>query len=166
MLGAMDVLWAAWRNEYITGEAPTTDGCLFCHLPGEDDAEALIVERGDSAYTVLNLYPYSPGHLVVTPYRHVANIAGLTPDEAADSWRLLARAEQALTAAMSPGGFNMGINLGQVAGAGIPEHIHIHLVPRWSGDTNFMSATARTRVLPEDLTLTREKLLEALSDRR
>lgn len=162
----MDVLWAAWRNEYVVGGAPAGEGCLFCRLAGEDDTDALIVERGDTAYSVLNLYPYTPGHLVVSPFRHVANIADLTSEEVADSWRLLARAETALNAAMAPGGFNMGINLGKAGGAGVPTHIHIHLVPRWSGDTNFMAATARTRVLPEDLTLTREKLLAALSDTR
>lgn len=159
----LDQLWAGWRASYVKTvddhpEAP----CLFCRLPDEADQAAAILERAEHAYSVLNRFPYTTGHLMVTPYRHVSDIAGLRAEERAEIWDLLIRSEHALTEAMRPTGFNMGANLGRVAGAGIPGHVHFHLVPRWSGDTNFMTATGGTRVLPESLEDTWMNLRAAL----
>ena len=159
----VDLLWAGWRGEYVRSvDERNREGCLFCRLPGQSDEEALILERGGLAYSVLNRYPYNNGHLMVTQYRHVDDPGGLTADEIAEVWRLLLRGKEACSAAMSPDGFNIGINLGRVAGAGIPDHCHVHLVPRWSGDTNFMTTLGATRVVPEDLTDTSTNLRAAL----
>ncbi len=159
----VEILWAGWRGEYVRSvDERNRQGCLFCCLPGEADEEALILERGELAYSVLNLFPYSNGHLMVTQYRHVADLSDLTADEAADIWRLLRRGKDACVAAMSPDGFNIGANLARVAGAGIPDHFHLHLVPRWNGDTNFMTTISATRVVPEDLADTFANLRAAL----
>jgi len=148
----VDILWAGWRGEYVrSADERNQQGCLFCRLPGEADEEALILERGEFAYSVLNRFPYSNGHLMVTQYRHVDDPGDLTADEIVEVWRLLGRGKDACMDAMSPDGFNLGANLGRVAGAGIPDHFHVHLVPRWSGDTSFMTTLGGTRVLPEDL---------------
>lgn len=158
----MDVLWAGWRSEYVKGAGREPGECLFCRLPDHDDDDALILERAGHAYSVLNLFPYTTGHLMVAPFRHVPAIAALSADEVADAWRLLARAERACRTALEADGFNVGINLGRVAGAGVPGHLHLHLVPRWEGDTNFMTTTAEARVVPEDLPSTLERLRDAL----
>lgn len=160
----MEHLWAGWRSRYVrSADEWNREGCLFCRLPGEDDRTALILERGVLGYSVLNRFPYTTGHLMVTQYRHVAEPADLTPEEAADLWRLLVRGRQACGAAMSPEGFNLGANLGRIAGAGVPDHLHFHLVPRWAGDTSFMTTVGEARVLPEDLAGTWESLRRALA---
>ena len=151
----LDILWAGWRSQYVQGlgqeEAEEAEGCIFCRLPGQDDEEGLIIRRGDHAFAVLNRYPYASGHLMVGPYRHVAGPGDLDDDERSEMWSLLALGEEASRRAFSPDGFNIGANLGRVAGAGVPGHLHLHLVPRWAGDTNFMSVVGGTRVIPEDL---------------
>ena len=161
----MDHLWAGWRSTYIkeAGE-PDPDGCLFCRLPDHEDADALVIARGESVFTVLNRYPYTTGHVMVAPFRHIARPGDLTTAEQSELWEFLATAQQAIQTAMSPDGFNLGANLGRVAGAGVPGHLHLHLVPRWNGDTNFMTAVGGTRVLPEDLADTWENLRAALKD--
>ena len=135
------------------------DECLFCSLRERtDDAEAFILERGSTAFAMLNAFPYNPGHLMVAPYRHVADLDGLDEAEVSETGRLLARCQTALREEMAPDGFNVGMNLGRVAGAGVPGHLHWHVVPRWNGDTNFMPVVGETRVLPESLDDTYRKL--------
>ena len=150
---------------YIKGENRAgTDGpeeCPFCRISKLDDAEGLIVARGELVYTVMNLYPYNSGHLMVCPYRHVADYTDLTPAETAEFSEFTKRAVRALRQASGAQGFNIGVNLGSVAGAGIAAHLHQHVVPRWGGDTNFMPVTAHTRVLPQLLADTRKLLAEA-----
>lgn len=141
----MDHLWSPWRLEYVT-RGDTTSQCIFCVRQVD-----LIVCEGTAAYVILNLYPYNNGHLMVVPYRHVATLGGLTAAELQEIGVLTQRAEAALTEAYQPHGLNVGINLGKPAGAGILEHLHVHVVPRWSGDTNFMTTVGNLRVLPEDL---------------
>lgn len=159
-----EVLFTPWRLSYLqTGEGLPPGACLFCVLPDADPAETLIVHRGASAYVVLNRFPYSNGHLMVTPYAHRATLTELEPRERAELVDLAAAAESVLAGAYKPHGFNMGINLGKSGGAGVPGHIHLHVVPRWEGDTNFMSVTASTRVVPEDLTVTRDRLARAFA---
>jgi len=131
--------------------AKSSTGCVFCDAPRLPPSESLLVDEGRTCYIVLNLYPYNNGHLMVVPYRHAATLASLTPDELSEVMLLTQRAEIALTEAYRPHGLNVGINLGKPAGAGILDHIHVHLVPRWNGDTNFMTAIGNVRVLPEDL---------------
>ena len=149
----MERLWSPWRLAYVTGTAGAT-GCVFCEAsgPAPDAArDLLVLVRGRLSYVILNLYPYNSGHLMVAPNRHFASLAGATADERAEMMRFTCDAEIALTEAYQPHGINVGINLGRPAGAGIVDHIHIHLVPRWTGDTNFMSVVGGTRELPEDL---------------
>jgi len=153
-------LWAPWRLEYVSGAAES-DGCIFCEKPGQDDDAALIVHRGARAYVVLNLYPYTNGHLMVAPYRHLATPAELDADERADVWQLMADSIAALKVAMGPAGFNCGVNLGRAAGAGVEGHLHVHVVPRWNGDTNFMPVLADVRVMPEHLSRTLERVRDA-----
>jgi ATP adenylyltransferase len=133
--------------------------CFLCAKPTEgDDERALILARSTTCYVVLNAYPYNPGHLLVAPFRHVGELEALTDEELLDSGHLLQHSVRALHEVMTPDGFNGGLNLGRVAGAGVPGHLHWHLVPRWNGDTNFMTVTAETRVLPESLEKTYAKL--------
>jgi ATP adenylyltransferase len=155
-------LWAGWRSEYVRTVDSYDGPCLFCHLPTETDEESLMVERGELCFTVLNRYPYSTGHLMISPYRHVAAPGDLGAAESAEMWTLMTRAIDVLAAAMEPHGFNLGGNLGRVAGAGVPGHLHLHVVPRWDGDTNFMSSIGATRVLPEDLETTWGRLREVV----
>lgn len=160
----MEHMWAGWRSQYVrAAEALNEASCLFCRLPGEDDETALILERGALAFSVLNRFPYSTGHLMVAPYRHVADIGELARDEAAEVWNLLVRARRACGEALRPDGLNLGANLGRVAGAGVPDHVHFHLVPRWAGDTSFMTTVGETRVVPEDLLVTWGLLRDALA---
>jgi ATP adenylyltransferase len=134
----------------VTGN--TTDaGCVFCRAPSLPDSESLILSSGTACYVVLNLYPYNNGHVMVVPYRHAPTLAALTPDELHETALLTQRAEIALTEAYQPQGINVGINIGKPAGAGVLDHVHVHLVPRWNGDTNFMTVVGNVRVLPEDL---------------
>ncbi|NYH54281.1 MULTISPECIES: HIT family protein [Nocardiopsis] len=158
-------LWTPHRMAYIKGENKPTgsrpeDGCPFCRAPGLSDPEGLVVARGKSAYAVLNLYPYNSGHLLVCPYRHAADYTSLDEDETAEVAALTQAGIRALGAAYGPQGFNVGMNLGTVAGAGIAAHLHQHIVPRWGGDTNFMPVVGQTKVLPEMLEQTRARLAE------
>ena len=146
----MERLWSPWRLAYVSG-AKSNTGCVFCDAPRLPPSESLLVHEGSTCYVVLNLYPYNNGHLMVVPYRHTGTLASLTTDELSEVMRLTQRAEIALTEAYQPHGLNVGINLGKPAGAGILDHLHVHLVPRWNGDTNFMTAVGNVRVLPEDL---------------
>jgi ATP adenylyltransferase len=157
-------LWAPWRLEYIQA-ADEQDGCVFCLAAEGDDEEKLVVRRGERAFVLLNKFPYASGHLMVAPYRHCAEFAQLEADEALEIHALAAEALQALAATYRPDGSNLGWNLGRVAGAGIVDHVHLHVVPRWSGDTNFMPVLADVKVLPEHLLQTRRKLSEAWPSR-
>lgn len=146
----MDYLWSPWRMEYISGEKK--DYCVLCEeVTRPDGPENLIVFRGKLAYVILNRYPYTSGHLMVVPYLHVASLEDLNPDTRSEIMELSAISIKVLRAEYHPQGFNLGINIGEVAGAGILDHIHLHIVPRWGGDTSFMSALSNTRVLPEAL---------------
>lgn len=156
---AFQRLWAPDRLSYVTG--PKDGGCPFCEVPERSDDDGLVVHRGDSCYVVLNLYPYNPGHLMVVPYRHVSGFEDLTPVEVGEVGALTQDAVRALRAASGAQGFNVGLNLGHVAGAGIAGHLHQHVVPRWGGDTNFMPVVGHTRVLPQLLAQTREMLAAA-----
>jgi len=156
----MDRLWAPWRLEYVQN-ADAIEGCVFCTAAAGDDEEQLVVHRGERAFVLLNKFPYSSGHLLVAPYRHGANFGDLDEDEAAEVHRLASQGLDALGAVYGPDGFNLGWNVGRIAGAGIVDHGHLHVVPRWSGDTNFMPVLADVRVLPEHLIATRSKLVEA-----
>jgi len=151
----MERLWSPWRLEYVTGSKPDT-GCVFCEAPRTPDS--FIVFEGVTGYIILNKYPYNNGHLMAVPYRHVDSLGALTAEELQELALLTQRSEAALLEAYHPQGINVGINLGRAAGAGILEHIHVHAVPRWIGDSNFMTAIGETRVLPEDLESTARKL--------
>jgi len=157
----MEKLWAPWRMAYIEMKSPP--GCIFCNKPAENrDEENLILYRGETAFVLLNLFPYNNGHLMVAPYRHIASLSDLEDTEHLEMMRLTARCTEWLKAAFGPDGFNIGINLGRVAGAGIEDHLHIHVVPRWNGDTNFMPVVGDTKVLPDSLQNTLMKLKAAL----
>jgi ATP adenylyltransferase len=153
-------LWAPWRLEYIQ-QADELDGCVFCRAAAGPDAELLVVHRGERAFVLLNKFPYASGHLMVAPYRHANDFGRLDDGEALETHRLAADGIAALAEVFSPQGYNLGWNLGREAGAGIVEHVHLHVVPRWSGDTNFMPVLADVKVLPEHLAETRTKLAAA-----
>ncbi|TQS19211.1 HIT domain-containing protein [Microbispora hainanensis] len=159
-------LWTPHRMAYIKGEnkpsgSGADDGCPFCEIPKLSDEDGLIVARGSAVFAVLNLYPYNSGHLMVCPYRHVSDYADLDGPETAELAEFTKRATQALRKASGAQGFNVGMNLGGVAGAGIAAHLHQHVVPRWGGDTNFMPVVGRTKVLPQLLRDTRDLLADA-----
>jgi ATP adenylyltransferase len=155
-------LWAPWRLEYIQ-QADELPGCVFCsEAAGElPEEESLVLRRGEAAFALLNKYPYASGHLVAAPVRHVGSFRELTDAEALELHRLAADGITALERVYGPDGFNVGWNLGRVAGAGIAHHVHLHVVPRWSGDTNFMPVLADVKVIPEHLLETRDRLREA-----
>jgi ATP adenylyltransferase len=153
----MEHLWSPWRLAYITGANPTT-GCVFCNALIDPAGDSLVVFRGHTCFVILNLYPYNNGHLMVIPNRHIASLASATADELRELIDLTRTAEIALTEAYAPHGLNMGINLGKPAGAGVLDHVHMHVVPRWNGDTNFMSVVGQTRVLAEELPETAARL--------
>jgi ATP adenylyltransferase len=159
-------LWAPWRLEYVASAGSDSNECIFCakQAAGDDDA-SLIVHRGSSCFVVLNLYPYSNGHLMVAPYRHIARPAELDAGERAELWELMTQGIAALEESMAPHGFNAGLNLGRVAGAGVEDHLHLHVVPRWNGDTNFMPVLADVRVMPEHLSRTLERVRAAWPSR-
>jgi ATP adenylyltransferase len=161
----LDRLWTPHRMAYIRGENKPSDAtsgeCPFCRVPALTDDEGLVVHRGDTAYAVLNLYPYAPGHLMVCPYRHIADYTETTDEEAAEIAALTKRAMAVVREVSGAGGFNIGMNQGHVAGAGIAAHLHQHVVPRWPGDQNFMPIIGRTKTLPELLSETRELLAGA-----
>jgi ATP adenylyltransferase len=157
----MDRLWSPWRLEYVTSTGEPR-GCVFCEAVSSPGADGLVLHRGRDCYVILNLYPYNSGHLMVVPNRHIAMLSSATREERCELMDLTRLAEQALTEAYRPQGLNVGMNLGRPAGAGIVDHLHIHVVPRWSGDTNFMTVVGDVRVLPEDLARTAQRLREAL----
>lgn len=156
----MERLWAPWRLEYIQG-ADEQEGCIFCRARDGADDESLVVRRGERAFVVLNRYPYASGHLMVAPNRHESEFGELDAEEAVEIHRLAASGLGALAETMRPQGFNLGWNLGRIAGAGVVDHVHLHVVPRWAGDTNFMPVLADVKVLPEALQDTRRKLADA-----
>jgi ATP adenylyltransferase len=153
----MDRLFSPWRNTYVTRNADET-GCVFCDALTSDEGRALIIDEGPTCFVILNLYPYNSGHLMIVPRRHVGTLAALDEVELAEIGRLTQRAEMALTEAYQPQGINVGMNLGRPAGAGVLDHLHVHLVPRWTGDTNFMTVVGNVRVLPEELPRTADRL--------
>ena len=157
----MNYLWSPWRMEYI--QAPKSDeGCVFCtELSYPDGPENLIIYRGPKAFVILNRFPYTSGHLMVVPYNHQPSLENLEPEERAEMMDLAARAVQVLQHIYQPQGFNLGMNIGAAAGAGVLEHVHLHVVPRWAGDTNFMSSLSQTRVLPELLEETYRRVRQA-----
>ena len=153
-------LWAPWRLEYVQ-QADDADGCVFCAAVDGDDERHLVVHRAEHALVLLNKFPYSSGHVMVAPRRHVAGLDALADGEALEIHRLATEALAALAATYEPDGYNLGWNLGRVAGAGIVDHVHLHAVPRWAGDTNFMPVLADVKVLPEHLAATRRRLADA-----
>lgn len=161
-------LWTPHRMAYIKGAnkpaGDESEGCPFCSIPTADDEAGLVVRRGTHAFAVLNLYPYNPGHLMVCPFRHVADYTELTGDETTELAALTAEAMKAVRGASAPAGFNIGMNQGAVAGAGIAAHLHQHVVPRWAGDTNFMPVVGHTKVLPQLLRETRGLLASCWPD--
>jgi ATP adenylyltransferase len=154
---SLERLWSPWRLAYVSG-SDEPKGCVFCDAQTGTDAAPLMLYRGATCFVILNLFPYNNGHLMVVPNRHVATLADATPEELTELMRLTQAAEMAFTEAYRPQGINVGMNLGRPAGAGIADHMHIHVVPRWTGDTNFMSVVGGVRVLPEDLGQTAERL--------
>ena len=162
---ALDRLWTPHRMAYIRGENKPADEstgeCPFCRVPKLDDADGLVVHRGEHTFAVLNLYPYSPGHLMVCPYRHIADYTDATDAEVAELADLTRTAMRVIRSVSGAGGFNLGMNQGHIAGAGIAAHLHQHVVPRWPGDQNFMPIIGRTKTLPELLSDTRELLAGA-----
>ncbi len=159
----MDFIWSPWRYDYLASTGKKSPSCVFC--VDEDrshDAERLIVFRGSYNFIILNLFPYTSGHVMVAPYEHLDTIAVAKAEQLSEMMQLAQRCIGALQKLYKPEGFNIGMNLGQAAGAGIREHFHLHVVPRWIGDANFMSITGETRVLPEELGRTYERLKSAL----
>jgi ATP adenylyltransferase len=158
----MDYLWTPWRYKYIA-DATKDDRCIFCDaIAANDDVKMLIVFRGAKNYIILNRYPYTSGHVMVVPYAHVADLAAADSETLSEMMQLAQRAKVALQKSYHPEGYNLGMNLGRAAGAGVLGHLHLHVLPRWSGDSNFMTVVGETRVEPEDLTTTYEKLRAAL----
>ena len=157
---ASERIWAPWRLEYVKDASKdSADECIFCAKPAEDDDEAnLIVHRGERCFVILNLYPYTNGHLMVAPYEHTASLPELDAETLAEMMALSQRAMRLLEDAYAPHGYNVGFNQGRVAGAGVEHHIHMHVVPRWGGDTNFMPVLADVRVMPQTLEQTYETL--------
>ena len=157
-------LWTPHRMAYIQGERPSESagtGCPFCAAPDKSDADGLIVHRGQTCYVVLNLFPYNPGHLLICPYRHVPLYTDLTPEESSEFTELTQASIRTLRTASAPGGFNIGMNQGEVAGAGVAAHLHQHVVPRWAGDMNFLPVIGQTKALPSLLEDTRQALVAA-----
>ena len=162
----MNRMFAGWRMRFVANAAKSV-GCLFCGLRKKgDDPKRWILERGPRAFLVLNAFPYNSGHVMVAVHRHTGSVHSLTSAERADVWRLIDRAERAIQRVYRPEGMNVGINLGRAAGAGVDGHLHVHVVPRWNGDTNFMATVGETRVLPEDLEVTYRRLARALAGLR
>ena len=159
----MEYLWTPWRYQYIA-EGPKDDGCIFCEAEAaNEDAKTLIVLRAEKNFIILNRFPYTSGHVMVVPYAHVADLLSTDPATLTEMMRLAQRIEKALDSAYHPEGYNLGMNLGRAAGAGIVGHLHLHVLPRWAGDANFMTVVGETRVEPEDLSTTYEKIRRALA---
>jgi ATP adenylyltransferase len=160
----MENLWAPWRIDYILSQKP--EGCIFCDKPAENqDEENLILFRGKHHFIIMNAYPYNNGHMMIVPYRHTAMLSGWSDGERQEMMELADMAVSLLKKTMKPDGFNLGINMGLVAGAGVADHIHLHVVPRWNGDTNFMPVLADSRVISEHLRETYAKLKAALDEK-
>lgn len=158
----MDRLWSPWRYRYVTTASPK-NACIFCaKLADQNDAANYIVHRAERNFLLLNLYPYTNGHLMVAPYEHIATMGEAKPETMREMMDLTVQCEQALRKLYNPGGINVGMNLGECAGAGVAGHIHMHVLPRWPGDASFMTTVGETRVLPEDLDTTYKRLREAL----
>jgi len=169
---SLEHLWAGWRDDYIVeatareraGGGPyDEERCVFCRLAasGPPSEENLVVWRGELTFVVLNAYPYASGHVLVLPLRHTGSLVDLTEAESAEPWWATQRSVATIEAAYEPDGLNMGANLGRAAGAGLPSHVHLHVLPRWAGDTNFMTSVAQTRVMPETLQLSWKRLTDA-----
>ena len=157
----MHRLWTPWRLAYVTEASTPSPGCIFCDALADLDADPLVVHRGAQAYVILNKFPYNNGHMMVVPHRHVGRLADLQTSELTELMVLTQQAERVLAMVYGPHGFNMGLNLGTPAGAGIADHLHMHVVPRWNGDTNFISVVGETRVLPEELPATARRVRAA-----
>lgn len=164
----MEKLWSPWRSKYIESFKSDEDKtkCVFCQMLNLDitDLDNLVVDKGELTITVLNLYPYNNGHLMIIPKRHTNDFSGLTKDEMYECFIKLQQAEKALSKILQPHGYNIGANIGRVAGAGIEEHIHFHIVPRWNGDSNFMPVIGEVKVISQDLAETKSKLLTAYAE--
>ena len=156
----MEILRAPWRNQYVTSAAQA-QGCVMCRALARESEPDLVVHESPSCFAMTNLFPYSSGHVMVAPLRHEGELEALTPEEATALMHLTQRATATVKRAYAPEGLNVGVNLGAAAGAGVPGHLHVHVVPRWNADTNFMTAIAETRVLPESLSVTLERLRDA-----
>ena len=166
---SLERLWAGWRSEYVSSATDAgDDGCVFCRILASDlpSEETYVLWRGERCAAVLNAYPYTSGHLMVMPLRHEGELEAVDAAEAAELWDAVARGVRALKAAYRPHGINVGANLGRVAGAGVPGHFHVHVLPRWDGDTNFMTTVAEVRVIPESLGASYERLHSAWQEQR
>ena len=160
----MEKLWSPWRSKYIDSFKPETkSACIFCEAAEKDvdHLDNLVVRKSKLTFTVLNLYPYNNGHLMIVPYRHIGELSDLLDEEASELMRELQFAQHALIATLNPQGFNIGANLGRSSGAGITDHLHFHIVPRWNGDTNFMPVLGEVKVISQDLMETKAKLIKA-----
>jgi ATP adenylyltransferase len=164
----MEHIWSPWRYKYIaSADSSSERGCVFCRAVEKDsDREYLIVYRGQLNFVILNLYPYTSGHLMIVPYEHTASLAQVSSDTTTEMMELAKIAQRALETEYRPEGFNIGMNLGKSAGAGVAEHLHLHVVPRWTGDANFVSIVGETRVLPEELATTYDRLKKHFDSER
>ena len=165
-MGNTDRLWAPWRMKYITGIEKRDEGCIFCSKPQqsrERDRDNLLLHRGEKCFVLMNLFPYNNGHLMIIPYQHTSDILNIDAETSAELWALVCKSKSALTAVMRPDGFNIGMNIGRVAGAGIDQHVHMHIVPRWNGDTNFMPVVGETKVISQSLSDAYDALLPHLN---
>jgi ATP adenylyltransferase len=164
----MNKLWSPWRSQYIESFKQKTQDtkCIFCYAAGLDvnDPDNLLVDKGEFTFSILNLYPYNNGHLMVVPYTHTDSFAALNKEEKAEIMEKLQLAELALRKVMSPEGYNIGANIGKVSGAGIDDHLHFHIVPRWNGDTNFMPVLGEVKVISQDLLITKQNIIKAIAD--
>jgi ATP adenylyltransferase len=162
----MERLWTPWRLTYVTEASTAPSGCIFCDALARIDTEPLVVHRGHRAFVILNKFPYNNGHLMVVPHRHAGRLDALDAEELTELIALTQAAERVLEAVYQPHGFNMGLNLGKSAGAGVLDHLHLHIVPRWNGDTNFITVVGETRVLPEELPETADRMRRAFAGMR
>jgi len=161
----MEYIWAPWRMEFIQNADTKSRNCFLCSKPQENsDKLNYILFRGETNYVLLNAYPYNPGHLLVAPYRHIGEVENFTEAEASEHYRLIRKSVVLLKQTVKCAGFNIGMNLGKIAGAGVDDHIHTHIVPRWQGDTNFMPAVGNTKVLPQALSETYDTLMEGVPE--
>lgn len=158
----MKRIWAPWRIEYIL--SPKPDYCIFCEYPKKRDEEAYILYRGEKVFAMMNIYPYNTGHVMIAPYTHTPSIEDLSREESSELMEVAKLMIRALRETMSPDGFNLGFNIGRIAGAGIEDHIHMHIVPRWAGDTNFMPIISNVKVIPESIRETYTKIRERLEE--